>query len=211
MDSNSQDVGDQHEMLDPGHFEDINIPHFDDFHLDQQSNSTFQGTQIGERVTNYEQVTDMSILYAQQIRCCICGLMVPPNSANTCVQCLKNQIDITEGIETSIKINHCKECNRWRMPPWKHIELESATMMSFCLRHIKGLNNKELHLADSSFIWTEPHSRRIKVKLTVQKEVLSKTIMQKTITVEFIVVNLQCDDCKQTYTPHKWKAQVQVR
>lgn len=25
------------------------------------------------------------------------------------------------------------------------------------------------------------------------------------------MANLQCDDCKQTYTPHKWKAQVQVR
>jgi nonsense-mediated mRNA decay protein 3 len=49
------------------------------------------------------------------------------------------------------------------------------------------------------------------VKLTVQKEVLSKTILQKTVTVEFVVANLQCEDCKQTYTPHKWKAQVQVR
>lgn len=29
----------------------------------------------------------------------------------------------------------------------------------------------QVRLVDAGFIWTEPHSRRIKVKLTVQKEV----------------------------------------
>ena len=28
-----------------------------------------------------------------------------------------------------------------------------------------------MHLVDAGFIWTEPHSKRVKVKLTVQKEV----------------------------------------
>ena len=36
-------------------------------------------------------------------------------------------------------------------------------------------------------------------------------MLQKQIIIEFTVANLQCDDCKKTYTPHKWKAQVQVR
>ena len=30
----------------------------------------------------------------------------------------------------------------------------------------------QIHLVDASFVWTEPHSKRIKVKLTVQKEVI---------------------------------------
>jgi NMD protein affecting ribosome stability and mRNA decay len=29
----------------------------------------------------------------------------------------------------------------------------------------------EVRLVDAGFIWTEPHSKRIKVKLTIQKEV----------------------------------------
>lgn len=74
---------------------------------------------------------------------------------------------------------------------------------------MKGL--KRVKLLDASFIWTEPHSRRIKVKITVQKEVHSNTILQQTFQVEFVVQNLQCDDCKQTYTPHTWAAQVQLR
>ena len=63
-------------------------------------------------------------------------------------------------------------------------------------------------MLDASFIWTEPHSRRIKVKVTVQKEVHQNTLLQQTFQVEFVVQNLQCDDCKVSYTPHTWQAQV---
>lgn len=66
-------------------------------------------------------------------------------------------------------------------------------------------------MVDAGFIWTEPHSRRIKLKLTVQKEVMGGTLLQKTVVVEFKVQNLQCEDCKKTYTPHQWNALVQVR
>lgn len=34
----------------------------------------------------------------------------------------------------------------------------------------------QLELKDAGFIWTEPHSRRIKVKITVQKEVLTVVV-----------------------------------
>ena len=83
-------------------------------------------------------------------------------------------------------------------------------MLTFCLKQIKGLN-KLVKMVDAGFIWTEPHSRRIKVKLTVQKEVMGGTILQKTIVIEYVVKNLQCEDCKRTYTPHAWNSIVQVR
>jgi len=38
------------------------------------------------------------------------------------------------------------------------------------LKRIKGLG-KEARLVDASFIWTEEHSKRIRVKITEQKEV----------------------------------------
>lgn len=47
--------------------------------------------------------------------------------------------------------------------------------------------------------------------MTVQKEVLDKQLLQKQEVVEMTIQNMQCDDCKKSYTPHKWKAQVQVR
>ena len=45
-------------------------------------------------------------------------------------------------------------------------------------------------MVDAAFIWTEPHSRRLKVKITVQKEVLNGTLLQQTFVVEFIIQNL---------------------
>jgi len=33
-------------------------------------------------------------------------------------------------------------------------------------------------MIDAGFIWTEPHSRRLKVKITVQKEVIGGTLLQ---------------------------------
>jgi nonsense-mediated mRNA decay protein 3 len=83
-------------------------------------------------------------------------------------------------------------------------------MMALCLKKIKGLD-KRVKLVDAVFIWTEPHSRRIKVKLTVQKEVFNSSIMQQTFVVEFVVANQQCPECQKSWTEHTWTHCVQVR
>lgn len=111
------------------------------------------------------QVTDAKLLYAQRVRCCVCGVMCEPNAANTCVSCLKSQIDITEGITKSAQLKHCRECNRYLGPPWRQYELESAELLALCLKNMKGL--KRVKLLDAKFIYTEPHSRRLKLKVTV--------------------------------------------
>lgn len=60
---------------------------------------------------------------------------------------------------------------RYLQPPatWVACGLESRELLALCLRRLKGLSR--VHMVDAGFVWTEPHSRRIKVKLTVQKEV----------------------------------------
>jgi nonsense-mediated mRNA decay protein 3 len=57
------------------------------------------------------------------------------------------------------------------MPPasWVPCSLESKELLRICLSRLKGLN--KVRLIDAGFVWTEPHSKRIKVKLTIQKEV----------------------------------------
>lgn len=60
-------------------------------------------------------------------------------------------------------------------------------------------------------MWTEPHSKRLKVKVTVQKEAPGGVNVQQSVIVEFVLHNQQCDDCKKVYTPHTWTALVQVR
>jgi len=89
-------------------------------------------------------------------------------------------------------------------PPWINCDPESPELLALCLRNIKGL--KKVKLIDSGFVWTEPHSKRIKVKLTIQKEVLDRTLLKQTFVVEFMVNNQQCEECKKTYTPHLWNS-----
>lgn len=40
-------------------------------------------------------------------------------------------------------------------------ELESKELLTFCIKKLKGLN--KVKLVDAGFIWTEPHSKRLKV------------------------------------------------
>ena len=88
-----------------------------------------------------------------------------------CVDCIKNEVDITEGIPKQATVHFCKFCERYLQPPgqWVLCALESKELLSLCLKRLKGLS--KVRLVDAGFIWTEPHSKRVKVKLTIQKEV----------------------------------------
>jgi len=68
-----------------------------------------------------------------------------------------------------------------------------------------------VRIIDASFIWTEPHSRRVKVKITVQQEAFQGTILQQTFEVEYVVAHHQCPDCAKSFTANTWRAVVQVR
>ena len=144
------------------------------------------------------------------ILCCLCGTRILSNPANMCINCLKAQVDITEGITKQVTVFYCRNCHRYQRPPWVALQLESREMLAFCLKKVKGLH-KDVKLVDASFVWTEPHSKRIKVKLTVQKEVFSSAILQQAFIVEFIVAGQQCVDCQKSFTEHTWTAVVQVR
>lgn len=61
--------------------------------------------------------------------------------------------------------------SRYLQPPatWVACTLESRELLAVCLKRLKGLS--KVHLVDAGFVWTEPHSKRVKVKITIQKEV----------------------------------------
>lgn len=144
--------------------------------------------------------------------CCNCGVPMDGSSGLVmCYDCIKLTVDITEGIPREANISFCRNCERFLQPPgqWIRAELESRELLALCLRRLKGLN--KVRLVDASFIWTEPHSRRIRVKLTVQGEAMSNTIVQQTFEVEYVVIAMQCADCARSYTTNTWRATVQIR
>jgi len=66
-------------------------------------------------------------------------------------------------------------------------------------------------LVDAGFIWTEPHSRRLKVKLTIQAEVMNGAILQQSFVVEYVVEPHMCMDCTRANTnSNVWTACAQV-
>lgn len=52
---------------------------------------------------------------------------------------------------------------------------------------------------------------RLKVRLTIQKEVQKGAILQQSFTVEFFVRNQQCVECQGEFRQGSWKSLVQVR
>jgi nonsense-mediated mRNA decay protein 3 len=73
------------------------------------------------------------------VLCCQCGVSMPANQANMCLNCIRNQVDITEGIPKQLTAQWCKNCERWLQPPnsWIVAALESKELMALLLRKIK--------------------------------------------------------------------------
>ncbi|KAF7716147.1 NMD3 family protein [Penicillium ucsense] len=147
------------------------------------------------------------------ILCCNCGAPIDgtASAGALCSECLRNTVDVSQGIQREGTLHCCRDCERWLQPPnsWVVATPESKELLAVCLRRLRGLN--KVRIIDASFIWTEPHSRRIKVKITIQQEAFQGTIVQQTFEVEYVVASQQCDDCKKSYTHNTWRASVQVR
>ena len=92
---------------------------------------------------------------------------------------------------------------------WLQCDFESQELMAFCLKNVLGLS--KVKLIDAKFIWTEPHSKRIKVQLTIQQEVLNHATLEQPCLVVFIIRNLKCPECNKQYHNNMWRTQVQIR
>ena len=148
-----------------------------------------------------------------RILCCNCGAPIDgtTSAGALCYDCVKLTVDISNGIPREATIHTCRDCERWLQPPahWVTAAPESRELLALCLKKLRGLS--KVRIIDASFIWTEPHSRRVKVKITIQQEAFAGTILQQTFEVEYVVAYHQCPDCAKSFTANTWRAVVQVR
>jgi nonsense-mediated mRNA decay protein 3 len=147
-----------------------------------------------------------------KILCCLCGTPIIPNEAAMCLDCLRSQFDITDVVDKNNEVVQCKKCDRWNTAKdhWVHHDMESAGLLSCCLKQIGGI--QKVKLIDAKWVWTEPHSKRMKILLTVERGVLDEKItLRQNCTVEFTIKNKQCLPCIHEATDHTWGALIQLR
>jgi len=55
-----------------------------------------------------------------------------------CVHCLRQQVDVTEGIKRDMDLLNCGKCERWHVKEdaWQHMPLESPQLMQLCLKKL---------------------------------------------------------------------------
>mmetsp|Transcript_38507 Transcript_38507/g.57723 ORF Transcript_38507/g.57723 Transcript_38507/m.57723 type:complete len:656 (-) Transcript_38507:293-2260(-) len=185
-----------------------------------------------------------SSMRAIQIPCCLCGTMIHPNAANQCGSCLAQQFDLKTILQrgpggSDLIIHQCRQCRRYErsenVKQFADYQLESPELLALCLKRIPALQPgshkqsgasqidgmmqnrnavESIHLADAMWVWTEPNSMRLKIRLTVRANVIEspRTVtVQQRVLVEFRVAFKQCPDCNREYTNRTWQAIVQVR
>jgi nonsense-mediated mRNA decay protein 3 len=166
-----------------------------------------------------------------EIPCCLCGTRILPNAANQCGTCLASKIDLAGALQAGpgnaphVTIHQCRVCRRFARTSAKYedAEMESPELLSICLKHIPALSSSNsnsssssalghsnLRLIDAGWIWTEPHSMRLQLHLTVRTEVEAVTIQQR-LRVEQHVAWQMCDTCNREFSNRTWHALVQLR
>ena len=69
-----------------------------------------------------------------------------------------------------------------------------------------------MKLIDAAWVWTEPHSDRLKVSVEVEHGVLdNKVLLRQKAVIEFVVKHKQCMECIREATDHSWGAMIQIR
>ncbi|KAJ6840710.1 uncharacterized protein M6B38_118275 [Iris pallida] len=149
------------------------------------------------------------------IPCPTCSTPILPSSANQCPRCLSARADLTSPLPRHLSLLYCPECVSYLQPPKTYLRAdpESKQLLSICLNRVKKpLSSNRLKLVHADFVWTEPHSKRIKLRLRVQGELDRNTIVEQTHVAEFQVVDHLCDSCSRANAnPDQWVAKVQLR
>ena len=166
--------------------------------------------QPGSNIVNGVSIIDRSSMMTySKIVCCLCSAVIDANPRGICEACFRKSLNIKTSIPTEFEIIYCRECQRFLRPPYVKITRDSTDMMNLCLSRIKSYD-KKVKIIDSNFIYTEPHSKIIKIKITMEKEI-EKNIITQNLIVEFKEKWLLCRDCQKNQTPHIWSSCVQIR
>lgn len=145
------------------------------------------------------------------IKCCICGIYTKPYKGGMCLNCLSKEIDISGDIPKNYEVFFCPDCGRYltSSKTWIIVERESIEMLGMLMKFVRKI--KDVDIKDAKFVYTEPHSRRIKIKIQIQKTTDDGLILQDEVIIEFKEVGRTCNECVKKQINTSYDAIVQVR
>lgn len=149
---------------------------------------------------------------ANKIPCCICGIMIEPNPSNMCPDCLQSNYSLSDVLPQSSSVIYCRGCGRYQESPtrWVNAGLESPELLKICLSRLS--NVKDAKIVDAKFLFTEPHSRRLRLSITLESQTPENVVLRQTVIVTYVVTLMQCPDCQEAATPRAhWNSNVQLR
>lgn len=128
-----------------------------------------------------------------------------------CSTCLSSQIDFISSLQSQKPLVFCGDCGRSQHGQrWLILEPESAELLALLLNRIQGIPSS-CKLVEGEFIWTEPHSLRVRVRVVIEGEVLSGTILRQAGVVSFVMEKQQCPNCRKSFTDKTWSCCLQLR
>ena len=96
------------------------------------------------------------------------------------------------------------------LPHILHLFAFPLGLLALCLKKLGAVSKAKI--LDAAWIWTEPHSRRLKLYVDVEKVVLDgKMNVQQRIVAEFVLKSKMCNDCMRSESDHSWGAMIQLR
>ncbi|XP_058746745.1 uncharacterized protein LOC131619691 [Vicia villosa] len=129
----------------------------------------------------------------------------------TDVKCLRSKNDITVGLRKKLYLLHCPQCKTYSEPlkSW----IQSNQLLDLCLKLLeKNLSFTNVRLVRSQTIPSQPNSKIIKIRVTVQKEVITGETLQQSYLVEFVQHNRVCESCTSPQPdPDQWNSVVELR
>lgn len=145
------------------------------------------------------------------ILCYRCGASIAPNALNLCVGCVSAEVDIGEEIARHSTLSCCPKCRKYLVPPsaWVAADWESKEQLALCLKRLRGL--ARVKVCDAGFLYSEEHSKRLRIRLQIEKEVNDGAVVKQELVVEVQILSHICEKCQRFEAKDYWRAVVQVR
>ncbi|EHY66793.1 hypothetical protein NERG_00433 [Nematocida ausubeli] len=146
------------------------------------------------------------------MRCCLCGTE-SMFETSMCFECTVRELPKLN-VDTSREVDRCSTCMRYSVPPsgWTTLRFEGPEMLAYLLKKIPEL--AKLKLVDAYFIHSEEHSKRVRMKVSIDRtsemDIFGLEHAEE-LDITWVIKGKHCLDCARAASNQTWNCVVQLR